>query len=99
MALAVAAAAAAPATSNRVAGLTAAASHGLATSQASSDRSTEWALGQTKLAGGDGDDSRYEPMLVTDDDEQPVEVSGPSALTALVAPNLRGVMPWTEEQR
>jgi hypothetical protein len=70
------------------------------------------------VAGSDGDDGRFELMLVTDDDEQHVVAPSPSAFTALaailqadpvlawdptnrtlVAANLRGVMPWTEEPR
>jgi hypothetical protein len=37
------------------------------------------------VAGSDGDDGRFELMLITDDDEQHVVAVSPSALAALAA--------------
>jgi hypothetical protein len=69
------------------------------------------------VAGGDGDDGRFELMLITEDHEQHVLAPSLGALTALaallqvepvlawdptnrtlIAANLIGVMPWTDEQ-
>jgi hypothetical protein len=68
-------------------------------------------------AGADGEDGRFELMIVTSDDRQHVVAPSPAAITALVAlaeadsvlvwdpadrtlivANLRGTMPWTEEE-
>lgn len=68
------------------------------------------------VAGADGDDGRFEVMLVTDDDQQHTLAPSPAAVTALVAlsqadtvmlwdpanrtliaANVVGRMPWTEE--
>ena len=67
------------------------------------------------VAGPDGDDGRFELMIVTSDDRRHVAAPSPAAMTALVAltqadtvlvwdpadrtlvaANLRGTMPWTE---
>jgi hypothetical protein len=37
------------------------------------------------VAGGDGDDGRFEVMIVTDDDQQHTIAPSPAAMTALVA--------------
>jgi hypothetical protein len=69
------------------------------------------------VAGADGEDGRFELMIVTSDDRQHVVAPSPAAITALVAlveadtvlvwdpadqtliaANLRGTMPWTEEE-
>jgi hypothetical protein len=68
------------------------------------------------LAGADGEDGRFELMVVTSDDQKHVVAPSPAAMTALVAlaqadtvliwdpadrtliaANLRGTMPWTED--
>ena len=68
------------------------------------------------VAGPDGDDGRFELMIVTSDDRRHVAAPSPEAMTALVAlaqadtvlvwdpadrtliaANLRGTMPWTED--
>lgn len=68
------------------------------------------------VAGQDGEDGRFELMLVTSDDEQHMLDPSPAAMSALVslaqadtvlvwdpanrtliAANLRGTMPWTED--
>ena len=68
------------------------------------------------VAGPEGDDGRFELLIITSDDERHVLAPSPAAMTALVAlaradtvlvwdpedrtliaANLRGTMPWTEE--
>jgi hypothetical protein len=68
------------------------------------------------IAGADGEDGRFELMIVTSDDGKHVVAPSPAAMTALVAlaeaetvlvwdpadrrliaANLRGTMPWTED--
>jgi hypothetical protein len=68
------------------------------------------------IAGTDGDDGRFELLIITSDDERHVVAPSPAAMTALVAlaqsdtvlvwdpadrtliaANLRGTMPWTEQ--
>jgi hypothetical protein len=68
------------------------------------------------VAGGDGEDGRFELMIITDDGEHHFLAPSPAAMTALVsltrsdtvlvwdpvnrtliAANLRGTMPWTED--
>jgi hypothetical protein len=68
------------------------------------------------VAGADGEDGRFELMIVTSDDRHHVVAPSPAAMTALVAlaeantvlvwdpadrtliaANLRGTMPWTED--
>jgi hypothetical protein len=68
------------------------------------------------VAGPDGDDGRFELMIVTSDDRRHIAAPSPAAMTALVAltqadtvlvwdpadrtliaANLRGTMPWTED--
>ena len=68
------------------------------------------------VAGPDGEDGRFELMIVTSDDRRHVAAPSPQAMTALVAltqadtvlvwdpadrtliaANLRGTMPWTED--
>ena len=68
------------------------------------------------VAGEDGEDGRFELMLVTADDERHMLAPSPTAMRALVAlaesdtvlvwdpvnrtliaANLRGTMPWTED--
>lgn len=68
------------------------------------------------VAGGDGEDGRFELMIVTSDDRRHFVTPSAGATTALVAlaqaetvlvwdpadrtliaANLRGVMPWTED--
>jgi hypothetical protein len=68
------------------------------------------------VAGADGEDGRFELMIVTSDDRHDVVAPSPVAMTALVAlaegntvlvwdaadrtliaANLRGTMPWTED--
>ena len=68
------------------------------------------------IAGADGEDGRFEVLIVTSDDRRHVVAPTPAAMTALVAlaeadtvlvwdpadrrliaANLRGTMPWTED--
>ncbi|HEV8462215.1 MAG TPA: hypothetical protein VGQ38_16055 [Gaiellaceae bacterium] len=68
------------------------------------------------IAGADGEDGRFELMIVTSDDRKHVVAPSPPAMTALaalaeaetvlvwdpadrrlIAANLRGTMPWTED--
>jgi hypothetical protein len=68
------------------------------------------------VAGPDGDDGRFELLIITSDDERHVVAPSPAAMTALIAlaatdtvllwdpadrtliaANLRGTMPWTED--
>jgi hypothetical protein len=68
------------------------------------------------IAGADGEDGRFELMIVTSDDRRHIVTPSPAAMTALVAlaesdtvlvwdsadrrliaANLRGTMPWTED--
>jgi hypothetical protein len=68
------------------------------------------------VAGPDGEDGRFELMIVTSDDRRHVIAPSPAAMTALIglaradtvlvwdpadrtliAANLRGTMPWTED--
>ncbi|HEY7633653.1 MAG TPA: hypothetical protein VH817_23325 [Thermoleophilaceae bacterium] len=68
------------------------------------------------VAGGDGEDGRFELMIITDDGEHHVLAPSPEAMSALVAlaasdtvlvwdpvnrtliaANVRGRMPWTED--
>jgi hypothetical protein len=48
------------------------------------------------IARGDGDDGEFELMIVTSDDRQHVVAPSP-ADRRLIAANLRGTMPWTED--
>jgi hypothetical protein len=68
------------------------------------------------IAGADGEDGRFQLMIVASDDRHHVVAPSPAAMTALVAlaqadtvlvwdpadrrliaANLRGTMPWTED--
>jgi hypothetical protein len=68
------------------------------------------------IAGADGEDGRFEVMMVTSEDRRHFAAPSPAAMTALVAlaeadtvlvwdpadrrliaANLRGNMPWTED--
>jgi hypothetical protein len=68
------------------------------------------------VAGADGDDGRFELLIITSDDERHVVAPSPAATSALVAlaradtvlvwdpedrtliaANVRGTMPWTED--
>jgi hypothetical protein len=69
------------------------------------------------VAGADGEDGRFELMIVTSDDRRHLVAPSPAAISALVAlaeahtvlvwdpadqtliaANVRGMMPWTEEE-
>ena len=68
------------------------------------------------IAGEDGEDGRFELMIITSDDEQHFVAPSPTTMSALVAlassdtvlvwdpadkrliaANLRGTMPWTQQ--
>ena len=52
------------------------------------------------VAGPDGDDGRFEIMIVTEDDQRHVAAPGPAAMTALIALTQAGtVLLWDPADR